>query len=228
MSIQNQLEVIKREVHSILQSLSKGYNGCVRESVSDLLKAVKEIEAELKPTNNPPALDWPHAPGRDIVGDAPRRPARPGFERFRDLGIEAYRSPETSDMTPEQVQWQNIQTVMRAVAQHCFGNAGSETRVSCGAAFTAVVNSTTAKDGAKFNLQPLPSPQMSIQVQENADRWLEVLKVVSDREVMFAGFPAQAFSLIQLKVDHSVDISQNTAIHFTDAIDKSRQRHAST
>ena len=111
----------------------------MRESVSDLLKAVNEIETELKPTNNPRALDWPHAPGRDIVGDAPRRPV-------------------THELTPEQVQWSNIQAVTRAIAKHCFGSAGSETRVSCGAAFTAIVNSTTARDGAEFSLQPLPKP----------------------------------------------------------------------
>lgn len=59
-----------------------------------------------------------------------------------------------SAVRAEQVQWRNIQTVLKDVAAFCFGSADDPVYGSC---YTAVVTSLTAKDGLSVKLEPLPA-----------------------------------------------------------------------
>ena len=46
-----------------------------------------------------------------------------------------------------EVQWRNIKKVVDAIAKECFGGPEQEGKVSLAAAYLAVKNSLTAKDG---------------------------------------------------------------------------------
>ena len=56
-------------------------------------------------------------------------------------------------LSAEGVQWLNIKTVVKQLADHCFG---SKDDPRWGTAWISVVTSLTAKDGPTFTLEPLP------------------------------------------------------------------------
>lgn len=61
----------------------------------------------------------------------------------------------------EQVQWRNIQKVVKEVADFCFGGHDHLGSVSLAAAHCAVVTSLTAKDGINVQLEPLTIKEQS-------------------------------------------------------------------
>jgi hypothetical protein len=94
---------------------------------------------------------------RYLVGELPDKPCILDYDAEKHSGYEpparvqsAPASPAT--VTAEQVQWRNIQKVVRELAAFCFGSAADPTYGSC---YTALVNSLTAKDGVQVKLEPL-------------------------------------------------------------------------
>jgi hypothetical protein len=63
----------------------------------------------------------------------------------------------TQQPSATEVQWRNIRKVVRELAVFCFGGPDATGSVSLSAAYTALVNSLTAKDGLDVQLEPLPS-----------------------------------------------------------------------
>lgn len=70
--------------------------------------------------------------------------------------------------SPEEVQWRNIKTVVKAIADYAFGSKDDPTY---GMFWLCIVNSLTAKDGiGAISLEPLP-PTIEIKTTEQPIYW---------------------------------------------------------
>lgn len=91
---------------------------------------------------------------RYLMGELPESPFILDYDSEKHSGYEPTVRSIAPIVAPEQVQWRNIQKVVRELAAFCFGSASDP---SYGSAYTALVTSLTAKDGLQVKLEPLPT-----------------------------------------------------------------------
>ena len=66
--------------------------------------------------------------------------------------------PAATVVAAEEIQWRNIQKVVRELAAFCFGSASEDGAVTLGAAYLSLVTALTSKDGLRTQLEPLVPP----------------------------------------------------------------------
>jgi hypothetical protein len=89
------------------------------------------------------------------------------FERFLAEPAATQQVGAAAVDNAEQIQWRNIQKVVRELAAFCFGDGAQCGQISLGAAYTAVVTSLTAQDGLQVTLEPLRATPADDMARDN-------------------------------------------------------------